>query len=272
MLSIGGIIAERYQVLELVLNSGHNSIYRAKDLKTEKIWQLREMRYYEENGKVIKKLPSELLLLYTLDHQNLQKIPVLCLESSRCIAVMEPLIGDDLLSLREKGRKENPNSKGAQDPLLVIRWAKQLCNLFIYLHSQHPEIACRYMDPSHIILQEDGNLKTFDSGLISISEDGERRFPFLIGRGYAAPELFVGGTVNERTDIHLLGATLYHLITGLSPKETDFSYSKHPISRYVPQLKNSEIEKVIQKCIQVDPDDRYRNCMELMQDLDRRPI
>ena len=225
MLSIGGIIAERYQVLELVLNSGHNSIYRAKDLKTEKIWQLREMRYYEENGKVIKKLPSELLLLYTLDH-----------------------------------------------PLLVIRWAKQLCSLFIYLHSQHPEIACRYMDPSHIILQEDGNLKTFDSGLISISEDGERRFPFLIGRGYAAPELFVGGTVNERTDIHLLGATLYHLITGLSPKETDFSYSKHPISRYVPQLKNSEIEKVIQKCIQVDPDDRYRNCMELMQDLDRRPI
>ena len=104
MLSIGGIIAERYQVLELVLNSGHNSIYRAKDLKTEKIWQLREMRYYEENGKVIKKLPSELLLLYTLDHQNLQKIPFLCLESSRGISVMEPLIGDNLLRLIEKRR------------------------------------------------------------------------------------------------------------------------------------------------------------------------
>ena len=84
--------------------------------------------------------------------------------------------------------------------------------------------------------------------------------------GYAAPEQFGGmGQTDARTDIYCLGATLYHLVTGMNPCEPP--YEIKPIRQINPALSNG-LEKIIMKCTQRDPDARYQSCAELMYDLE----
>lgn len=73
------------------------------------------------------------------------------------------------------------------------------------------------------------------------------------------------GQTDARTDIYCLGATLYHLVTGMNPCEPP--YEIKPIRQINPALSNG-LEKIIMKCTQRDPDARYQSCAELMYDLE----
>ncbi|MGN1319885.1 MAG: serine/threonine protein kinase, partial [Acutalibacteraceae bacterium] len=84
--------------------------------------------------------------------------------------------------------------------------------------------------------------------------------------GYAAPEQFGGmGQTDARTDIYCLGATLYHLVTGMNPCEPP--YEIKPIRDINPTL-SSGLERIILKCTQRNPEDRYQSCAELMYALE----
>lgn len=156
------------------------------------------------------------------------------------------------------------HSGSAQDPSLVIEWAKQLCDVLGYLHTRRPPIIYRDLNPVNIFLTSDGTLKLLDFTCArEYRESRDDDTTFLGTRGYAAPEQFGGrGRTDPRTDIYNLGATLYHLITGYSPADTDFVI--YPIGKFIPQLKGSGIEALILKCCQPDPADRFQNSAELM--------
>lgn len=51
---------------------------------------------------------------------------------------------------------------GAQSQKNVIKWAKQLCDVLGYLHSQNPPIIYRDMKPANIMLKPDGNVVLID--------------------------------------------------------------------------------------------------------------
>ena len=53
---------------------------------------------------------------------------------------------------------------GAQSQKNVIKWAKQLCDVLGYLHSQNPPIIYRDMKPANIMLKPDGNVVLIDFG------------------------------------------------------------------------------------------------------------
>ena len=73
------------------------------------------------------------------------------------------------------------------------------------------------------------------------------------------------GQTDARTDIYCLGATLYHLVTGYNPSEPP--YEIKPIREINPAL-SSGLERIIIKCTQRNPDDRYQSCAELMYALE----
>ena len=84
-------------------------------------------------------------------------------------------------------------------------------------------------------------------------------------KGYAAPEQYGGcQQTDARTDIFGLGMTMHHLVTGVDPNQPP--YETKPICQINPDLPKG-LEYIISKCIQPNPDDRYQNCDELMDDL-----
>ena len=85
-------------------------------------------------------------------------------------------------------------------------------------------------------------------------------------RGYASPEQFGGmGQTDARTDIYCLGATLYHLVTGHNPSMPP--YEMYPITKWNDTL-STGLERIILKCTQKNPDDRYQSARELRYDLE----
>ena len=124
------------------------------------------------------------------------------------------------------------------------------------------------MKPSNVMLSPDGKKVTLiDFGTAREYKSQNIADTTCLGTiGYAAPEQFGGqGQTDARTDIYCLGATLYHLVTGQNPCEPP--YEIKPIREWNPALSEG-LEKIIMKCTQKNPDDRYQSCSELRYDLD----
>ena len=157
---------------------------------------------------------------------------------------------------------------GAQPVDRVVDWAKQICDVLGYLHSQNPPHIYRDMKPSNVILQPNGSIKIVDFGLMRTYKPNQNQDTCNLGtQGYAAPEQYGGrGQSDARTDIYGLGMTMYHLLTGIDPKETDFAVK--PIRQINPSLPKG-LEYIVEKCTQIDPANRYQSCAELQNDLNR---
>ncbi|MGX8729092.1 MAG: serine/threonine protein kinase, partial [Lachnospiraceae bacterium] len=152
-------------------------------------------------------------------------------------------------------------------PELVIRWMQQLCDVLWYLHSRQPPVIYRDMKPANVMLKPDGDVVVIDFGTARESRGGNSEDTVCLGtRGYAAPEQFGGsGETDERTDIYTLGATMYHLLTGCSPADTDFIL--YPVGELRPELKDSGLEKVVAKCCEHRRENRYQSAAELLDAL-----
>ena len=106
-------------------------------------------------------------------------------------------------------------------------------------------------------------LRLIDFGIAREYKEGSTGDTEIIGtRGYAAPEQFgEKGQTDARTDIYSLGVTLYHLVTGKNPAEPP--YEIYPIRHWNPNL-SSGLEWLIQKCTQLNPNDRFQSCAEVI--------
>ncbi len=261
MLEIGSLIDGKYKILNKVGQGGMSIVYLAMNEKANKQWAIKEVRKDGvKDFEVIKQgLVVETDLLKKLNHPNLPSIVDVIEGEDTFLIVMDYIQGNPLSKTLEE--------YGAQSQEYVIEWAKQLCDVLGYLHSRKPPIIYRDMKPSNVMLKPDGNVTLIDFGTAREYKEKNIADTTCLGTiGYAAPEQFGGmGQTDARTDIYCLGATLYHLVTGKNPSEPP--YEIKPIRQINPALSNG-LEKIILKCTQRDPNDRYQNCAELMYALE----
>lgn len=236
-------------------------VYMAINEKANKTWAVKELRRegvvnYEavRNGLI-----AETEILKKLHHPHLPSIVDVIEDQDSLLIVMDYVEGVSL--------NVNLEEYGAQPQELVIEWGKQLCDVLAYLHSRKPPIIYRDMKPGNVMLRPDGNLTLIDFGTAREFKARNIADTTCLGTiGYAAPEQFGGqGQTDARTDIYGLGATLYHLVTGLNPSEPP--YEIRPIRELDPTLSGG-LEKIILKCVQKNPDDRYQSAEELMYALE----
>lgn len=93
-----------------------------------------------------------------------------------------------------------------------MEWAKQICDVFGYLHSRKPPIIYRDLKPANVMLKPDGQIMIIDFGTAREFKETSIEDTSCLGtQGYAAPEQYGGhGQTDARTDIYTLGATMYH--------------------------------------------------------------
>ena len=257
MLEIGSLVDGKYKILSKVGQGGMSVVYMAINEKANKTWAVKEVR---KDGvldfEAVKQgLVAETDILKKLNHPNLPSIIDVIDTEDSFIIIMDYIQGNSL----NKALKEY----GAQPQEYVIEWAKQLCDVLGYLHSRQPAIIYRDMKPANIMLKPDGNITLIDFGTAREFKEKNLADTTCLGTvGYAAPEQFGGmGQTDARTDIYCLGATLYHLVTGCNPSEPP--YEMKPIREINPAL-SSGLERIILKCTQRNPDDRYQSAAELM--------
>ena len=256
MLEIGSIVDGKYKILNKIGQGGMSIVYLAMNERANKQWAIKEVRKDGvKDFEVVKQgLIVEIDMLKRLSHPNLPSIIDVIDQKDNFLIVMDYIQGNSL--------KDRLDEFGAQPQELVIEWAKQLSDVLGYLHTRKPAIIYRDMKPSNIMLKPDGKLTLIDFGTAREYKEKNLADTTCLGTiGYAAPEQFGGkGQTDGRTDIYCLGATLYHLVTGMNPSEPP--YEIKPIREINPSL-SSGLEKIILKCTQRNPEDRYQNCAEL---------
>ena len=258
----GTIIEGKYEILKLIGRGGMSRVYLAMDQNLNKQWAVKEIEKRardKNNAVVIASAMAEANMMKKLDHTSLPRIVDIIDKESVIYVVMDYIEGETLGDVLK--------AYGAQPQETVIEWAKQLCKVLDYLHTQNPPIIYRDMKPANIMLQPNGNVKLIDFGIAREYKEQNLADTVSLGtKGYAAPEQFGGkGQTDARTDVYCLGVTLYHLLTGQNPCEPP--YEIYPIRYWNPQL-SSGLETVILKCTQMNPEDRYQSCAELLYALE----
>ena len=261
---MGRIISGKYELLTEVGRGGMSTVYLARDLTLTKNWAVKEV--YKKGvleGQIVSNgLLAEANLMKNLDHPALPRIVDIIEESDRWYIVMDYIEGETLKDILE--------ATGPQKQSQVINWAKELAAILYYLHGQDPPIIYRDMKPANVILQPSGQLKLIDFGIAKKYDAKKREDTLALGTdAFAAPEQFYNSKgilvkADVRTDIYNLGATMYNLLTDMLP--TDEPYKFLPIRQINPEF-SAGLEKIIIKCIEPDPKDRFQTVEELVKAL-----
>ncbi|MDQ7821631.1 MAG: protein kinase [Candidatus Eremiobacteraeota bacterium] len=146
----------------------------------------------------------------------------------------------------------------------VLAWAEELITIFEYLHSQSPPIIYRDLKPQNIILDLNEHIHLVDFGIARVYKDRDSRSGDTIPMGTAltaSPEHYGGRQTDERSDIYTLGATLHFLATnGWNFGEGLFEFV--PV-RTINTALSENFEKVIEKALEVLPEDRFQTMREM---------
>lgn len=261
MLKIGSVIDGKYKILNEIGHGGMSNVYLAINEKANKPWAVKEVRksLNRDFSLLRQSLIMETDLLKKLKHPNLPSIVDVIDSDENFLIVMDYIEGNTLERLLAE--------EGAQPQEKVADWALQLCDVLDYLHTRPAPVIYRDMKPSNIMLKSDGSVVLIDFGTAREFKEQNAADTVCLGtNGYAAPEQFGGmGQTDARTDIYCLGTTLYHLLTGHNPSEPPYEIC--PITKWNPAL-STGLERIIQKCTQKNPEDRYQTVRELRYDLE----
>ncbi|MEQ8224618.1 MAG: serine/threonine-protein kinase, partial [Candidatus Eremiobacterota bacterium] len=145
----------------------------------------------------------------------------------------------------------------------VINWARQVLDVLDYLHNRNPPVVYRDIKPHNIMVEPDGHIVLVDFGIARAIEPEKRQLNTAIGtNGYAPGEQYFGAA-EPRSDLYALGATLHHLLTGISPKRFRFER----IRAFNPDL-SPELETIIIKALRYNVEERFSSAMEMKETLE----
>ncbi|MBQ8171515.1 MAG: protein kinase [Oscillospiraceae bacterium] len=120
-----------------------------------------------------------------------------------------------------------------------------LCGIVEKLHKLNPPIICRDLNPSNILIADDGSIKIIDFDSAKQYDENADHDAMCIGtKEMAAPEQFGFAQSDCRTDVYVLGMLLLYISTG--------SYDRNGV---MPK----RLKAIINRSIEFNPKDRYQS-------------
>ena len=213
MFSTDDILQHRYRVIRPLGRGGMGAVYEAFDERLSRTVAVKET--LAETDELKRAFGREARLLANLRHPALPKVLDHFEEGSGLFLVMEFIPGDDLGRLLELGRTFAPAE--------VLGWADQLLDALDYMHGLDPPVLHRDIKPANLKLLPTGHVILLDFGLAkgSAGQMTGTGATSLLGYSpaYSPLEQMQGTGTDLRSDLYSLGATLYHLLTGVRPPD-----------------------------------------------------
>jgi serine/threonine protein kinase len=259
-LSSGDILKNRYQIKREIGRGAYGCVYLAEDKDDGlSLWAIKELREEsinsDERNEIVELFKREAQVLRMLDHKHIPKVAALFALGTNHYLVMEYIEGDTLQDIMDK---KHPDMKK------VITWAIEICDILHYLHGLN--IIFRDIKPSNVMMTKEDRVLLVDYGIARFYSRESTSDTHLLGTpGFAPPEQYGKGQSDPRSDIYALGATIYYVLTGADIATFHFKFP--PISTLKPDCLD-QIERILTKCLQLNPADRYQSAQELKNDLE----
>ncbi|HEV3482933.1 MAG TPA: protein kinase [Candidatus Acidoferrales bacterium] len=264
-----------YEILARIGAGGMGVVYRARDGRLERDVAIKVLPLgLLTDGAARKRFRKEALALAKLNHPNVATVHDVGEQEGTDYLVMECVPG---LALAEKLKS------GALNEKEISALGAQIAAALEEAHEQN--IIHRDLKPANVMVTPKGQAKVLDFGLAklllpfdTVTTQSFAESQALVGTlPYMAPEQLQGETVDARTDIHALGLVLYEMASGRRlfqrdsiPQLTDAILHQPPVTpRAFNARVSPELERIILKCLEKEPEDRYQSAKELGVDLRR---
>ncbi|HVF55528.1 MAG TPA: protein kinase [Pyrinomonadaceae bacterium] len=212
MIEPGTLLQNRYRVTKQIGQGGMGAVYVATDERFGSTVAVKQTFF--DDPALRKAFEREAHLLNHLRHTALPKVSDHFTEGAGQFLVMEFIPGSDLSELLQQRRGAFPLSD-------VLRWADELLDALDYLHTHEPQVVHRDIKPQNLKLTPRGQMVLLDFGLAkgtpAQNHASATASVFGYSRNYAPLEQIQGTGTDARSDLYSLGATLYHLLTGVAP-------------------------------------------------------
>ncbi|HEX8556792.1 MAG TPA: protein kinase [Pyrinomonadaceae bacterium] len=267
----GTVLYGRYEIVKRIGGGGMGAVYYAKDRNLgDAPRAVKEMiqTHLDESQqeKAVADFRRESMLLASLEHRSIPTIYDYFYDdtASRFYLVMKYISGGDCLARL----RHAPG--GRLDELTVADWGMQAADVLEYLHNQRPPIIYRDLKPANLMIDgNNGRVMLIDFGIARWVAPQEKGVTAVGTMGYAPPELF-SGKAEPRTDIYGLGATMFHLLTGSDPQDNPlliFDFTKNPTPRQINPAVSNEMEWILMKAVEYEPERRFRSAAEMRDTL-----
>jgi serine/threonine protein kinase/tetratricopeptide (TPR) repeat protein len=263
--AVGDVIARNYEILGQAGAGGMGVVYRARDLKLQRIVALKFLPS-EVNASEKQKQRSlkEARIASSLDHPNIGSIyGIEETADGRTFIVMAFYEGPSLAArIHHSGPMAIPE---------VVDIAMQMTRGLSDAHSHN--IVHRDIKPSNVMLTATGMVKIVDFGLASASEQTASLTHGVAGTlGYMAPEQALNKGIDQRVDVWALGVVLAEMLTGRNPFERDSMPSTLVAILNEPPAHlegvPSELQRIVYRALSKAPLKRYQSCSEVLNDLE----
>ena len=268
ILHAGIMLQDRYEILEKIGSGGMSEVYKAKCHKLNRLVAIKVLKAeFTSDAGFVSKFKMEAQAAAGLSHPNIVNIYDVVDDGDLHFIVMELVEGITLKSYITK--------KGHLDVKETIGIAIQVAQGIEAAHEQH--IIHRDIKPQNMLISMDGKVKVADFGIARAVSSQTMNSTVVGTVHYISPEQARGGFSDERSDLYSLGITMFEMVTGRVPFDGDntvtvaLAHLEEPIplpSFYNPEVTPS-LERIIVKCTEKRPENRYSNAGELIGDLRR---
>ena len=252
-------------------------VYLAEDTKLNRrvaIKLLPETAYADKQAH--QRLIREARTAANLDHPNICSIHEIAEDGGHSFICMQYIEGETLDTLLKRK---------TLNQVEILSIAVQVADALAEAHSH--ETIHRDIKPSNIMITSRGAVKVMDFGLAKLMQPeqiaSEAETAAMISTPgavigtlpYMSPEQVRGESLDGRSDIFSFGVVLYEMLSGHQPfldkssagtASAILTREPLPLARFAPNI-STELERIVLKTLQKDPDDRYQTAKDLLIDL-----
>ena len=270
MISIGRVLAGRYQINGFIGEGGMSRVWRALDQNTGKNVAVKVLREeYSEDESFIRRFDREAQAASRMSHPNIVNLlDVGVEEDGTRYLVMEYVQGKTLKRFIQESGALRPEI-AAQ---IIIRVLAAL------QHAHQNGVVHRDIKPQNILIDKEGTVKVADFGIARMAnaQTVNQTDESVMGSVYYfSPEQARGAAVDARSDIYSVGVVFYEMLTGKVPFTGDTPVAiamQHLQTAPIPPAVvnpsvSSALDFVVLHAMEKKPRRRYQSAEEMLRDV-----
>jgi eukaryotic-like serine/threonine-protein kinase len=263
-----------YEIQSVLGAGGMGKVYRVRNVISDRIEAMKILLPdLTSNQGLADRFLREIRLLATLNHPNIAALRTALTFQNQLVMIMEFVEGETL---------SNRIARAPISTSEAVTYSDQVLSALSYAHKQN--IIHRDIKPANMMLTSQGVVKLMDFGIARSTSTGSGGLTStgttLGSLNYMPPEQVRGEVADARSDIYAFGVSLYELLTGKLPFQSDSQYSlmsKHlneppPAPIILRKDLPAALNEIIMIAMAKDPSQRFQSADAFRAALQSVPV